>query len=125
MRLAAVAVEPVADDLAVEGDPLHLPPLGTPLLKARQDATDLAQQVRTGDQVTQVVDGADRLHRPLDVELRKRVPQVMLDLLVAERQQQQRAEAVGAAVGAVALHQVGALLAQRAEEVGAAGDQHP
>ena len=121
--LAGVPHQPGTHHMAVKRQAGDSAPLRLPHLDLFELARDQAQRVGPLGHFAQVVDGVEDLDHARGVLVRERVADVVTDLLLVERQQQERAVVLRPDIVPLLGQEVVILFGQGAEVVGAAVDQ--
>ena len=119
--LAGVALQPGQDHVAIQIDACYAPALQLPAFQLRQAFGDQTEGVRTRRQFGQIVHSLDRFQQRAGLPIRKGLMQIVRDLFVVERNEDEEAIIGIADVVAILQCQMRLLLAQRPEVVRAAG----
>ena len=125
MVLALVALEPALRDGAVQRHAAHRPARRARGLDFGDVLAHQLERVGAVGQFGEVVHRGHHVHHRVDVRAGQRIGEVAPHLVVRKRQQHQCAVVLGPDVAALFAGEMGLLVAQGAEVLGAAGDEHP
>ena len=123
VMLAFVTLQPALRHRTVQGNATHRAPRNTRGFDFGYVFAHQFQRIGATRELGEVVYGSHHRHHRIDIGARQRMAQIAPYLLIRKRQQHQRAKILGFNLAALLPGEVRFLVTQRAEILGAAGDQ--